>query len=102
MKSPPRKKRKTAPPIGKKSKGKGKKEAAEAEWEQAAPGRYFVETKHEKGKRWPDHAFDEVLITEELDGIPGCFRRVEEITMEVVCAEHEEVKWVCEFWVKKE
>jgi hypothetical protein len=70
------------------------------EWEQAAPGRYFVETEHKKGKRRLCHAFEEILVTENLGGIPACFERVEEITMEVMCPVHSEKKWICEFWRK--
>jgi hypothetical protein len=71
-------------------------------WQQAAPGRYFIEMKHEKRKRWPDHAFDEALVTEEVGGIPECFEKVGEVTMEAVCPVHSGVKWVCEFWAMKE
>jgi hypothetical protein len=76
-------------------------EEESVEREQAAPGRYFVETKHKKGKRRPCHAFKEILITENLDGIPACFERVEEITMEAMCSVHSgRRKWICEFWGK--
>ncbi len=70
------------------------------EWKQTAPSRYFVETKHKKGKRRPCQAFDEILILEEFGGIPASFKMVEEITMEVICPVHRGRKWVCEFWTK--
>ena len=70
---PPRKKRKISP--AKKSKRLRKENDSNDEdlvkWEQEAPGRYFVETEHKKGKRRPCHAFDEILITENLGGIPA-------------------------------
>jgi hypothetical protein len=81
-------------------KGNCSKSEDLVEWEQASPGRYFVETKHKKGKRRPRHAFDEILITEQLEGIPACFEKVNEITMEAICPVHHERKWVCEFWGK--
>jgi hypothetical protein len=95
-KSPTRKKLK----VAKSKTGKGVKESKKMKWEQAAPGRYFVQMKHKKGQRWADHAFDEVLITEELEGIPACFEMIEEITMETVCPVHSGRMWICEFWRK--
>jgi hypothetical protein len=81
-------------------KGQGKKggEGDKAEWEQTSPGRYFVETRHERGQRWPDHRFDEVLITgmEDVEG----FERIERVDMEFGCEVHKKVTWRCEFWVK--
>lgn len=99
---PPRKKRKVSPAknIKRLRKGNYSKDEDLVEWEQAAPGRYFVETKQKKGKRRPCHGFDEILITERLEGIPACFERVEEITMETICPVHSERKWICEFWGK--
>jgi hypothetical protein len=98
---PPRKKRKMSPAKKSKRLRKGNAEHKDlVEWEQAAPGRYFVETEHKKGKRRPCHAFDEILVTEDLGGISACFARVEDITMEVMCHVHSEEKWVCEFWRK--
>ena len=100
--SPPRKKSKISPAktIKRLRKGSCSKDEDLVEWKQAVPGRYFVETKHKKGKRRPCHAFDEVLITEELDGIPACFERVKKINMEVMCPVHSGRKWICEFWTK--
>ena len=98
----PRKKLKMSPAkkSGRLRKGNDSKHKDLVEWEQAAPGRYFVETKHKKGKHWPCHAFDETLVTEDFGGIPACFERVEEVTMEVMCPVHSEKKWICEFWRK--
>ena len=100
--SPTRKKRKfsLAKKIKRLRKGNSSKDKDLVGWKQAAPGRYFIETKHKKGKRRPCHAFDEILITEELEGIPACFEKVEEITMEAICPVHSERKWICEFWTK--
>ena len=99
---PPRKKRKVSP--AKKIKTLRQRNYPNVEdlvkWEQVAPGRYFVETKHEKGKRRPCHAFDEILITESLGGIPRCFERAEEVNMEAMCPVHSGRKWICEFWGK--
>jgi hypothetical protein len=82
------------PPRKEVEEGKG------VEWEQAAPGRYFVQMKHEKGQRWSGHAFDEVLITEQLEGIPACFEQIEEVTMEASCPSHSGGRWICELWRK--
>jgi hypothetical protein len=81
------------------TKRKGKGKGREEKWVQVELGRYFVETRHEKGKRWPDHAFEEVLIVEEA--IPGRFRRVEEVGLEVRCQVHGGIKFVCEFWKRE-
>ena len=96
------KKRRFVLRSSRKGKMKEKEVAQVVKWQQAAPGRYFIEMKHEKKKRWPDHAFDEVLVAEEVGGIPECFEKVEEVTMEAVCPVHSGVKWVCEFWAMKE
>ncbi|KAE9364849.1 hypothetical protein N431DRAFT_474415 [Stipitochalara longipes BDJ] len=98
----PRKKRKAVLTSRRKGKAMVKKTTHVKEWKQSAPGRYFVEVKHVKGQRRSDHAFDEVLVTEGMDGILDCFEMVEEITMEAECSVHSGVKWVCEFWAKKE
>jgi hypothetical protein len=58
----------------------------------------FVETRHERGQRWPDHRFDEVLIT-AMEDVEG-FERIERVEMEFGCEVHKEVRWRCEFWVK--
>jgi hypothetical protein len=76
------------------ARGKGD----EDKWVEVEPGRYFVETRHEKGKRWPDHAFEEVLIIEE--GIPKEFSRLVEVKLDVVCRLHGSVRFVCQFWKK--
>lgn len=67
-------------------------------WVERGLGRYFVETVHQRRKRVPEHAFDEVLITEER--IPGIFKKVEEIALEVECPKHG-VKYVCEFFERE-
>jgi hypothetical protein len=95
-KSPPRKKLK----VTNCKRGKEVEEGKGVEWEQAAPGRYFVQMKHEKGQRWSGHAFDEVLITEQLEGIPACFEQIEEVTMEASCPSHSGGRWICELWRK--
>ena len=100
--SPPRKKRKAMFTTSRKGKTVAKKMAREVKWEQANPGRYFVEVKHVKCQRRSDHAFEEVLIAEGMEGIPACFNLVEDVTMEAECSVHSNVKWVCEFWAKKE
>lgn len=98
---PTRRNRKLVLVFGRRGRGKAKL-AAKLDWQQAAPGRHFVEMRHEKRQRLLDHAFDEVLITEGLEDIPGCFEKVEKVTMEAVCPAHSGVKWVCEFWAKME
>ncbi len=81
-----------------KGKSREKRKRSEEKWVQAELGRFFVETRHEKGKRWPDHAFEEVLLTEE--GIPREFSKVDEVRLEVGCVLHGEVRYVSEFWKK--
>jgi hypothetical protein len=83
-----------------KGKGEGKKEGEgeKVKWEQTSLGRYFVETRHERGQRRPDRRFDEVLIT-EMENVEG-FEKIERVEMEVGCEVHKEVRWRCEFWVK--
>ena len=99
--TPPRKKRKIALSV-RKGKTIAKQMEREVKWEQANPGRYFVEVKHVKGQRRSNHALEEVLITEGVGGIPDCFKMVEEVMMEAQCSVHSNVKWVCEFWAKSE
>jgi hypothetical protein len=79
-------------------KGKEEGEGEKVEWEQTSPGRYFVETRHERGQRWPNHRFDEVLIT-EMEDVEG-FERIERVEMEFGCEVHKEVRWRCESWMK--
>ncbi len=89
--------------LGRKGKFNTVKKATHVkEWKQSAPGRYFVEVKHVKGQRQADDAFDEVLITDGIDGILSSFEMIEEITMEAECSVHSGLKWICEFWAKKE
>jgi hypothetical protein len=84
------------PEIGE-TKEVRKVKAGKEEWLQVSPGKFFIETVHEKGKRWPDHAFDEILILEE--GLEGVFSRVEGVGMLVECGVHEE-RWAVGFWVR--
>jgi hypothetical protein len=98
-----RKRRKIVLTLGRKGKVNMAKKATHVkEWKQSAPGRYFIEAKHVKGQRRANHAFDEALITEGVDGIPNCFEMIEEIMMEAECSVHSGLKWICEFWAKKE
>jgi hypothetical protein len=93
-KSPTRKKWKATRAKGK-GQGKKEEEGEKVEWEQTTPGRYFVETRHERGQRWPDHRVDEVLIT-QMEDVEG-FERIERAEMEFGYEAHKEVRWRCEF-----
>jgi hypothetical protein len=94
-----RKKRKATRATGK-GQGMMEGEGENVQWKQTSPGRYFVQTRHERGQRWPDHRFDEVLIT-EMEDVQG-FERVKMVDMEFGCEVHKETRWQCEFWVKAE
>jgi hypothetical protein len=96
-KSLARKKREVTRARGKRQ-GKKEGEGEKVEWEQTSPGRYFVETRYERGQRWQDHRFDEVLIT-EMEDVEG-YEKIERVEMEVSCEVHKDVRWRCEFWVK--
>lgn len=83
---------------GKKKKGKGKgKGKGKMEWEQTSLGRYFVETKHSKNQRLPDHPYEEVLVVVEM--IEG-FERVEEVELTLDCDGEHERRFVVKFWAK--
>jgi hypothetical protein len=79
------------------AEGKGMKKGKLVEkWEQVNPGRFFIETVHDKGKRWPDHAFEEILILEE--GLERGFSRVEGVETHVSCKVHEGERLGVEIW----